>query len=109
MAFEQENAMANNPIDDLEELSKKAQGLDGKNDVPLDELFPYGFMRRYTDFNSIDEFFEVGPWTVESEDDLEEIPEDEMDEYVDDHTRFPNWEQMIGTAREAWTAKQLGL
>ena len=95
-------------IDDLEELSENAQELDGENKVPLAELFDDGFMRKYTDFASIEEFFEASPWTVDSEADLKAIPEDEFDEYVDQHTRFPDAEEMQGKAAEEWTADQLG-
>lgn len=101
--------MANDDIDDLEELQENAQDLDGENEVPLGELFNDGFMQKYTDFDSIKEFFKASPWAVESEDDLEAIPEDEFDEYVSQHTRFPDAEEMQGKAAEEWTADQLGL
>jgi len=96
-------------IDDLDELQENAQALEGETEVPLDELFKDGFVRAHTDFDSLEAFFEASPWTVESDGDLEAIPDDEFDEYVDQHTRFGSFEAMQKKALEKWTADQLGL
>jgi len=96
-------------IDDLEELADRAEELDGENEVPLAELFNPGFMRKYTDFESLEEFFEESPWTIESEEDLDEIPDDPFNEYVDEHTVFSDQDEMMNKAGEEWTADQLGL
>ena len=96
-------------IDDLEELADRAEELDGENEVPLAELFNPGFMRQYTDFQSLEEFFEESPWTVESEEDLDEIPDDPFNEYVDEHTIVSDQDEMMNKAGEEWTADQLGL
>lgn len=71
-----------------------------ENEIPFVELFTEKFMQLYTEFDSIEDFFEVSPWDVEGQDDLEAIPENEMDEYVDAHTDFPEWEVMMDTAGE---------
>jgi len=96
-------------IDDLKELAENAEELDGKNEVPLIELFNPSFIRKYTDFESLEEFFEESTWTVESEEDLEEIPDGPFNEYVDEHTVFSDQDEMINKAGEEWTADQLGL
>lgn len=95
--------------DELEELGDRAEKLDGENEVPLDELFNPSFMRKYTDFESIEEFFEESQWTVESEEDLDEIPEEPFNKYVNDHTVFSNQDEMMKKAGEEWTVDQLGL
>jgi len=95
-------------IKSLEDMEQKAQELDGENEVPLSELFTDEFMGLYTDFESLEEFFEESPWEVESGDDIEAIPEDEMDSYVAEHTEFPHTDGMTSKAGSEWAAKQLG-
>lgn len=94
--------------DELERLAERVLGLEGTNEVPFEELFPPTFMRTYTDFDSIEEFFEASAWTVESQSDFEAIPEDEFDDYVAEHTQFPSWNEMSGQAATKWAARQLG-
>lgn len=95
--------------DELEQLSERAKGIDGGNEVPMDELFRPDFMRTHTKFDSLDEFFEESPWTVESRDDFKQIPEDEFDEYVNEHTGFNSWDAMLSSAGREWVARQLGI
>ncbi len=77
--------------------------------MPLSELFNPSFMKEYTDFESLEEFFQESPWTVESEEDLEQIPDGPFNEYVSEHTVFSDQDEMMGKAGEEWTADQLGL
>jgi hypothetical protein len=94
--------------DRLEDMKESAEELDGENEVPLDEVFSADFMQKYTDFDSIEEFFEVSPWTVESEEDLEAIPQDGFDEYIAENTVFSDDEEMQSKAGEEWAADQIG-
>ncbi|MFC7188165.1 hypothetical protein [Halorubrum yunnanense] len=95
-------------IDTLEDMEEKAEEIDGDNDVPLNELFTNDFLQRYTEFASLEEFFEESPWVVESDDDIDAIPQEEMDEYVNEHTTFDDTDEMTGEAATEWAAKQLG-
>lgn len=94
--------------DQLEDLQKNAEQLDGENEVPFDELFPEEFMRKYTDAETIEGFFDESSWNIESEEDFEQIPDQELDQYVDDHSRFRTWEQMQGEAATEWMKRQMG-
>ncbi|NHN50022.1 hypothetical protein G9464_20855 [Halostella sp. JP-L12] len=94
--------------DDLEELQDAAEDLDGEHELTLEELFTPDFMQRHTDFGTIEEFFESSPWTIDSEEDLEAIPDDEFNDYVDEHTDFNNGEEMQSQAGEEWAADKLG-
>lgn len=83
-------------IEDLESLQEdieRVDKMDGEH-IPFDELFPQSFMRQYTDAQHIEEFFENGPWNVDTQEDFEAISETELDRYVDQHSRFRTWEQM---------------
>lgn len=93
--------------DELDRLRDQAKAIDGENAVSFTELFPEDFMQTYTTFESIQEFFDVSPWTVESEADFEQIPQDEFDAYVDDHTEFNSWEAMLSAAAREWIGREL--
>lgn len=99
-----------NVSDDLEELSENVQELEGENEVAWDELYNKRFMKNHTSFSSLQEFLAHSPWDADSVDELlKRAPQDEIDEYVDKYTRFPNEERMKKNAGEEWTARQLGL
>lgn len=95
--------------DELDRLSNRAESVHGSNEIPLDELFPDDFMVTYTEFETVAEFFESSPWTVETEEDFERIPEDDFDNYVDRHTGFSSWEAMLSAAAREWVSRQIGL
>jgi hypothetical protein len=93
--------------DELDQLQRRAEAVDGENAVSFTELFPAGFMQTHTDFESIKAFFEASPWTVESEADFERLPEDEFDAYVDEHTGFDSWDAMLSAAAREWIGRAL--
>ncbi|EMA72646.1 hypothetical protein [Halorubrum distributum] len=91
-------------FDDLED---SIELVDGENEIEFEELFSHSFMRQYTKFDGIEEFFEESPWEVEDEEDFEEIPDDEFDEYVENTTILASWESMVEKAVEKWMADQI--
>ena len=95
--------------DELNELEDRVETIDGKNSVSTTELFQSDFMQTYSEFESIQEFFEESPWTVESEADFGSIPEDTFDAYVDDHTGFDSWETMLSAAAREWVGRELAV
>lgn len=94
--------------DELDELADRANELDGEHEVPLSELFRDEFMQKHTEHDSIEAFFEASPWTVETQEDLEAIPDDEFDEYVRAETNFESEDEMAGAAVEEYVARELG-
>lgn len=92
--------------DALNDMLGDALELDETNEIPFIELFPPDFMRLYTDFDNIEEFFEASPWSVESQEDFRDIPQEDFDEYIDTHTDFPDWEVMQQTAGKQYIEKQ---
>lgn len=93
----------------LEDIRSRAEDIDGENNIPLGELFNSKFMSKYTEFNTIDEMVEKSDFEVETEEDFKNIPDDEWDEYVNEKTRFNNWQEMINEAVKIWTVKRLRL
>jgi len=92
----------------LDQLQKNAERISGNNEIPFKDLFNPSFMTKYTKFSTIDSFFETSPFTLESQEDLEAIPEDELDTHVSQNTSFNSWQDMLSKAGAEWTSKQLG-
>ncbi|MBX0294976.1 hypothetical protein [Haloarcula nitratireducens] len=74
--------------------------------LSLAELFTREFMQEYTDFESIEEFWSHSPWEIRSRADVEQIPDNPLDGYVDKHTEFSDAEEMDWVAGTAWAAKR---
>lgn len=100
-------------FDDLErkirELAKGAEDLEGEHSVSFEELFPEVFMRANTDFESIDQMIESSGFKIETTEEFEAIPDDEWDTFIGEHTRFADWDEMMGSAVEDWAVGKLDL
>ncbi|NEU56065.1 hypothetical protein [Halorussus sp. MSC15.2] len=97
--------------DDLDELENSLDGLDGgrseENKITADDVFPAAFMEEYTNYGSLQAFFDDSEWDIESEDDLDAVPTDEFDEHVANNTDFGDWEEMKSRAGAEWMGRQL--
>lgn len=91
-----------------EELSNAAKNISGKNNVPIDELFTEDFMSEYTPLKSFSDFLEIGGWDLFEENALDNIPIDEINDVVRNHTSFNSWHDMQETAVGQYFAKKLG-
>lgn len=94
---------------DLVEALERQTGLrfGEQNMIPFNEIFPEDFMLLYTEFDSIEAFFEASPWDVEDERDFRAIPDEPFDEYVSNHTDFPSWEIMYHSAGKRFMQRRL--
>ena len=101
-----EESMTGNPGDDpFGEIGIDINGLEGE--VTLRELFPPAFMRKYTEFESLNRLIETSRWEVKSREDFEAIPDEPFDEYIVATTHFEDWEQMLRTAGGKWAKQEL--
>lgn len=94
---------------ELKRLQKAAEKLEGKHSVSFAELFTTEFMQKYTPYESLEELFVTGGFEVNSKEDLEAIPDEEMDTHVAQTTKFDSWEDMQSAAVKNYTVKKLGL
>ena len=92
----------------MADLQKQVEAIDGQH-IPFNDLFAPNFMAEYTDCSSIDELFERGGFTFESQEDFQRIPDHQLDQLVLGHTRFSSWEEMMQTAGQEWAKRQFGL
>lgn len=101
-------------IDGLDELEHELENVlsqieEAGGEVPMEELFTEDFMQSYTDFCDLESFFTESPWTVKSESDFEEIPVEEFDAYVDEHTDFDSWDAMLQTGGREYLLRETAL
>ncbi|OXM17328.1 hypothetical protein [Paenibacillus herberti] len=100
-------------IKGLKELQKKLAGLNDamKDDVngehSLKDLMNESFMKRNTQFSSLDEFLDASPFEINSNEDFKKIDETELNAYVSDKTNFSTWEEMQGEAGKEFVAAKV--
>lgn len=94
---------------DMESMAQRAKELNGTHELKSEEIFTSGFMNKYTDYSSFDEMLDASGFKIESNEDFDKIPIDKLNEFIKMHTRFPSWEEMIGTAAEEYFVYKLGL
>ena len=93
----------------LDELGRKAGEMDGKQNVPMNELLNDTFVSRHTRFVNADEMFASSGFKIETQEDFAAIPDDKWDEFIRSVSAFPDWNGMLGTAGKEWVGKKLGL
>jgi hypothetical protein len=91
----------------LENLQRRAQNINGP--VPFEDLFPPEFMRRYTEFKSIEEMLNGFGTPIASTEDFERIPGAEWSAYVTAKTRFKSWDEMQSKAGQEYVERRLNL
>ena len=93
----------------LSDLAKRAQELHGEHSVPVNELLTPDFVSAHTRFANVEALFAASPFKIETSEDLEAVPDAEMDAYIRSISSFPDWSSMLGAAGELWASKRLGL
>lgn len=93
----------------IRDLQRRAEELDGTHEIPFSELFGPAFLRKHTDFSSLDEMMAASGFKVETPEDFAAIPDAEWERFITSRTRFHSWEEMQKRAVEEWGARKLGL
>lgn len=91
----------------LERLSRNAHNVNGP--VAFDDLFPQEFMRRYTDFPTIQAMADASGFKIESQEDFQAIPDADWDAFVRSRTRFQTWQDMQAKAGEEYVVRRLNI
>ena len=71
----------------LKEIEKQINEIINDN-LKFSSLFPDSFMRKYTNFSSIDELFSQSGFKRETKKDLAAINEKALDKYIKDNTKY---------------------
>lgn len=94
-------------MDSLDEMEQSVEQLANKQSVSFEELFTYSFMKDNTNFTSIDELLKSGNFIVNSQEDFESLPEDELDVHIANTTKFSTWNEMFSSASDLYLDENL--
>jgi len=88
----------------LRQLQQKISELSGESQVPLTELMPDDFIRKHTDFQTLQAMINASG--IENP---EDIGNEKFSEFICTNTRFNTWEEMIELAGAEYVKRQLNL
>lgn len=91
------------------DFEKSVKDLTENEEVPIEKILNNKFMKTYTKFESVDDFFTSGGYNINSTEDLEQIPDEDLDKYVSSVSKFKTWEEMLGEASSDYLADKLKL
>lgn len=88
----------------IEQYGKELEALDGEHHYTLDDLFTDSFMKRHTNFETLQQMADASG--IQS---VEEINSPEWSAFVASNTRFSGWSEMHQTGLSEWISKKAGL
>lgn len=101
-------------MNNLDDLQKKLSNLNEDvvsashpRSLPLKELLNPAFMRRFTRFPCVDDFFENSGIPIESQEDFDRLGGDTMDAFVQSTTDFSSWDEMLEEAAAEYLSDNL--
>lgn len=91
----------NEVLKNLEKLSSRAKEMESENKVRLDELFINSFMKKYTDFETLQFFAEYCENSLGT--DFASIvsidsDKEKLNYLIKEKTSFENWDEMLSKA-----------
>jgi hypothetical protein len=92
----------------LDDIAKKAKALEGKRNIPINELLNSTFVSKHTHFATMEEMVNASGFEVKSQEDFAAIPDDKWDEFIQSVSSFGNWQAMLDQAVKEWTTNKLG-
>ena len=92
----------------LKKIEKGVKELSGTHKVSFDKIFTTSFMKKYTNFATIDELLTSGGFNAETNEEFEAIPEDELDKHIAAKTKFDCWNDMHEEAVNQYISRKLG-
>ncbi|PTX14855.1 hypothetical protein SAMN04488598_13824 [Halanaerobium congolense] len=96
--------------ENLDDLERRAEEVEGDHEVRLDELLDENFMNNYTNYVTFDEMIDESEFEFETEEEFEGVLEtDEWNVFIENNSVFNSWDDMVKKAGAEWTAKNLGL
>jgi hypothetical protein len=82
----------------VEKVRKKLERIGGVQSVALNELLTPDFLERFSDFEYLDELVKKSGFSVDTQEDFENIPADEWDNYISQNSLFASWQDLLTAA-----------
>jgi len=90
----------------LDKLQKNLKNLKTSESVPISELFNSTFMRKYTNYQTFDSM--LSAFGIQELKDISELDNKEWNQFVKEHSKFIDWDDMKGTAGTERISRKLG-
>ena len=88
----------------LEKSAKQLKKLEGNQNIPIQELLNQNFLKKYTDFNTLDEILDK--FSITTNEDIDNNIE-QLDNEVKTNSNFSTWQEMLEKAAVEYLETQL--
>jgi len=95
-----------NESENFEKVINRIDKLQGNSEIRFKDLFTDDFMIEYTNFDNINQMFRESNFKIRNGEDFDNIPEKELNDFIDKTTEFSNWDEMIEKAIIKWVKMQ---
>ena len=87
----------------LKKLKQNIDALSGQHDVRLTDLLPDNFVRKHSNFQSLNGLIDASG--IEN---TEDIGNELFSLFISTHTTFASWGEMVNTAKAEYIKRKLG-
>ncbi|MBS79025.1 hypothetical protein [Variovorax sp.] len=94
-------------LENLARLRRGVEQLESTTSIPFSELLSAEFLAENTRFTSLEQLFASGGFKVETREDLESIPDEQLDAHVRANSSFEDWRSMMSAALARWAKRKL--
>ena len=91
----------------LATFGKNVEDLAKTTSVPLTDIYSNTFFQNHTPFQSFQEFLDKGGFVIHSEEDLDNISSDDLDNFTKENTNFENFSKLREKAIGIFTSNML--
>ena len=91
----------------LKQLTNNIEKLKGTSSVPLTDVLSDSFLKKNTPFISLSDLFQKGGFTVETREDLDAIPQESLDAFINSQTKYKNFGELQGAAGAEYFSNKL--
>ncbi len=92
----------------LNKMQKGLEELGNTNYIPFNELITDSFVRKNTNYSSVDELIEKSGFQIETQEDFDNVPEENWNKFISENSKFKTFQGMIDSAGEEYVAIKMG-
>ncbi|MFW1760442.1 hypothetical protein [Acinetobacter calcoaceticus] len=91
----------------LKQLTKNAEKLKAKGKASFTEIVSPEFISSHTDYSDIFDLFKHAGFEIETVEQIESIPEEDLDNFIREKTKFESFVDLQKNAASEYMRKQL--
>jgi hypothetical protein len=92
----------------IDSMKKKVEEVGNTKSVPLGELLSPEFLASNTTFTSVKQLFESAGFSVETQEELDAVPQETIDAHVRAHSNYEDWASLLQAGGKAWAIRKMG-